>query len=413
MAALTANRSYIVPMTELFVYDSHADTLGLIYFYFVQAVSGIFIENREASGFWYNGRVIQLNTNLLTEAQTIAARTLSTVPRASVTLAARAVVAYYTDLTTAQVNALNLNVTTTRLSNNVTVTYSVTGMESSGIIVLQAVQEWWARDDGTLEPAWFFDVGADTGEWVGILFSSNDGELLKEIPYTTNAADTTYLSYPPKGKFDPFTVPQQLYVERDVSRPDASPNGWSTNGSTVGPNMKVLYAPTGSLSQALYIQGNLSYPYNISNPLQDSSIASAISMVFFYGNYFHDLLFRYGFDEGAGSFQDVNPDGSTGGNDGILALIQFGPPDGFQPTAKYYLFEPAPGVIRDSAVDWTIVYHELFHGVSNRLTGGRKDASCLSTFEARGMGEGWSDTFAWLMQMTPDDTRASVKLMAA
>ena len=41
-----------------------------------------------------------------------------------------------------------------------------------------------------------------------------------------------------------------------------------------------------------------------------------------------------------------------------------------------------------------ILIHELTHGISNRMTGGGS-ANCLSaSFEAKGLGEGWSDAFA-------------------
>ncbi len=43
----------------------------------------------------------------------------------------------------------------------------------------------------------------------------------------------------------------------------------------------------------------------------------------------------------------------------------------------------------DGSFDNGIVIHEYFHGISNRLTGGPNNASCLNNAEQ--MGEGWSD----------------------
>ncbi len=60
------------------------------------------------------------------------------------------------------------------------------------------------------------------------------------------------------------------------------------------------------------------------------------------------------------------------------------------------------GVYRDGSMDNGIVSHEYFHGVSNRLTGGPKNVSCLRNKEQ--MGEGWSD-FGALM-MTTDWSKA-------
>ena len=41
--------------------------------------------------------------------------------------------------------------------------------------------------------------------------------------------------------------------------------------------------------------------------------------------------------------------------------------------------------------------HEFTHGTTNRLTGGGTGL-CLQTTEAGGLGEGWSDTFAFVTE---------------
>lgn len=46
----------------------------------------------------------------------------------------------------------------------------------------------------------------------------------------------------------------------------------------------------------------------------------------------------------------------------------------------------------DGSLDATVVTHEYTHGISNRLTGGPANASCLENAEQ--MGEGWSDYYA-------------------
>lgn len=53
------------------------------------------------------------------------------------------------------------------------------------------------------------------------------------------------------------------------------------------------------------------------------------------------------------------------------------------------------GVELDGDVDNGIVVHEYGHGISNRLTGGRTNASCLSNAEQG--GEGWSDYMALML----------------
>jgi extracellular elastinolytic metalloproteinase len=53
------------------------------------------------------------------------------------------------------------------------------------------------------------------------------------------------------------------------------------------------------------------------------------------------------------------------------------------------------GLLADGDIDNGIVTHEYGHGISNRLTGGRLNASCLNNAEQG--GEGWSDYLALMV----------------
>jgi len=55
----------------------------------------------------------------------------------------------------------------------------------------------------------------------------------------------------------------------------------------------------------------------------------------------------------------------------------------------------------DGDLDNGIVAHEYGHGISNRLTGGGNNTSCL--FNAESMGEGWSDMMTLLLTIEPGD----------
>lgn len=57
---------------------------------------------------------------------------------------------------------------------------------------------------------------------------------------------------------------------------------------------------------------------------------------------------------------------------------------------------------RDSDLDNGIIIHEYGHGISNRLTGGPANSSCLNNGEQ--MGEGWSDYFGLMLTMKSTDT---------
>ena len=56
----------------------------------------------------------------------------------------------------------------------------------------------------------------------------------------------------------------------------------------------------------------------------------------------------------------------------------------------------------DASLDNEIIAHEYGHGISNRLTGGANNTSCLNNAEQ--MGEGWSDFYGVLMTIEQGDT---------
>ena len=60
-----------------------------------------------------------------------------------------------------------------------------------------------------------------------------------------------------------------------------------------------------------------------------------------------------------------------------------------------------PLINRDSDLDNGIIIHEYAHGISNRLTGGGSNVSCLNNQEQ--MGEGWSDWYATVMTIQSGD----------
>jgi extracellular elastinolytic metalloproteinase len=126
----------------------------------------------------------------------------------------------------------------------------------------------------------------------------------------------------------------------------------------------------------------------------------------------HDLMYQFGFTESMGNFQhnnfnratckdcdkdrginlqlisvevnNLNPNGRDNANFAT-------PPDGQSPRMNMYVFDITTPH-RDGSLDSMIPIHEFVHGVSNRLTGGRRNVNCLRTYGSGGMGEGWSDT---------------------
>lgn len=89
-----------------------------------------------------------------------------------------------------------------------------------------------------------------------------------------------------------------------------------------------------------------------------------------------------------------------GENDGnvLRAALEQGPGAGA-------LLPPADvGPDRDSDFDAGIIGHEYAHGLSNRLTGGRTQATCLNNEEQA--GEGWSDYVGLMLTMNGNDCAA-------
>ncbi|HCY90569.1 MAG TPA: hypothetical protein DHV17_09950 [Chitinophagaceae bacterium] len=139
------------------------------------------------------------------------------------------------------------------------------------------------------------------------------------------------------------------------------------------------------------------------NPTQSTPVQNQqfnITNLFYWNNIIHDITYVYGFDEPSGNFQANNQGRGGNGNDFVLADAQDGagtnnanfatPPDGGSGRMQMFLWSGTPQ--RDGDVDNGIVTHEFAHGISNRLTGGPSQASCLQNGEQ--MGEGWSDYFA-------------------
>lgn len=132
----------------------------------------------------------------------------------------------------------------------------------------------------------------------------------------------------------------------------------------------------------------------------DTFRRGAVTQLFYIANWYHDQLYKLGFDEAAGNFQQTNFSGSGVGGDLVLAEAQDAagtnnanfstPPDGSAGRMQMYRFT-GPTIDRDGGLDAEIVIHELTHGLSNRLIG---NGSGLMWSIGMGMGEGWSDFYA-------------------
>ncbi|MEN8674079.1 M36 family metallopeptidase [Nocardioides sp.] len=71
------------------------------------------------------------------------------------------------------------------------------------------------------------------------------------------------------------------------------------------------------------------------------------------------------------------------------------PPDGFSPTMQMYLNVGPAYLAASSTEAFDNIGHEYTHGLSNRLVVDSMGFSTLNSYQAGGMGEGWSDLYSF------------------
>ncbi len=298
-------------------------------------------------------------------------------------------------------------------------------------------QHWWhARVDATTGEL------LDTADWVvnenfDELIESGTVEhnthqpvnVLEESPLQFGVADgSSYKVYPLPVESPNHTSPLPPTDARTtiVEPADtlASPYGWhdtngaagaeytTSRGNNVWAGLDVV-SPNG-IDTGSEASGGAGLDFLAAISLSGAPSTyrpAAVTNLFVWNNYMHDIPYRYGFDEQAGNFQSNNYGRGGQGNDYVRAEAQdysgtnnanmATPPDGQLPRMQMYVgTNPNPDV--DGDLDNGVIAHEYGHGVSNRLTGGPSTTSCLSNQEQA--GEGWSDWQGLLLTMKPGDT---------
>ncbi len=213
----------------------------------------------------------------------------------------------------------------------------------------------------------------------------------------------------------PFVTPQVVTVQPDAIRA-FSPNGWIPDGqsTTVGNNTAThsdtnadnapdLPRPDGGAARDFS-----ALTFNSALSPADYRNFSVVSM-FYWTNYFHDVLYSLGFNEAAGNFQTQNFSGQGVGNDAVQCDAQDGSGtnnanwqgtgvDGEPNRVQMYIFPANQAIVdRDGTLDNDILFHEHGHGLSTRLHRG------LTGLQPRSMGEGWSDFVGIVLNARPGD----------
>lgn len=215
------------------------------------------------------------------------------------------------------------------------------------------------------------------------------------------------LESPIHGTRTVVTSPYTRFIPA-LSGPGAT-NGWHNDGTT---NYTTTRGNNVWAQEDINdddLQGNspisatldFNYAYTKGLATATGNQNAAITNLFYWNNLIHDVLWKYGFDEPSGNFQNNNQGRGGLGNDYVYADAQDGggtnnanfypPADGVNGRMQMYLWSNtgSPSYQPDGDFDNGIIAHEYGHGWSTRLTGGPANSSCLDNAEQG--GEGWSD----------------------
>ncbi|KAH6587608.1 hypothetical protein BASA50_011212 [Batrachochytrium salamandrivorans] len=357
------------------VVDSYTDAAGVTHVYGAHILNGARICNHQASAHVKNGQVTSFSSSFGTE-QHLAKRDLAvSEPKATLDFAKA----------------------------------SATASAQLGIPVYSDFEyalEYVEQPDGKVVYAYKLQLRNDpVTKWVEVWCDANTGKVIQAVNFA-NKASYKAISFPRRDAYEGFSM---------VSNPEfrgASPNGW-TDGKFAGGNNVITLAPNGKAIPSTR-DGVFDTQFNSrEDPGTDDNIVAAAVNLFYVSNMMHDISYQYGFTESAGNFQTNNSGNGGRGNDAIVINVLnpsdtnnadfLSPPDGRPGVMNMYRFTyTTPN--RSSGFDNSVIIHEYAHGISNRLTGGPSTGGCLSTAEARGMGEGWSDVIALIVLAKSSDT---------
>ena len=286
---------------------------------------------------------------------------------------------------------------------------------------------------GAARLAWATEIWGDPDVFL-ILLDAEDGSVLfrknltnyqtQPATYRVYAADSPApLSptpvLPGEGTQAPFIAPTVQTLVGNESPNTFNNLGWMTDGTSLtdGNNVEAGIDRDGTdgvdgpfictpfFSRVCDVQFDPRTDEPLTMPYQNGEVVDT----FYWTNLYHDRLYRLGFTEAAGNFQNNNFARGGRSGDRIRAEAQDSssinnanfvtPPDGGRGRMQMYIF-PGPAPDRSSGLDHDVLLHELTHGTSNRL---HNNAAGLTTAMSAGMGEGWSDFYARALLSTADE----------
>ncbi|MEL7486866.1 MAG: M36 family metallopeptidase [Pseudomonadota bacterium] len=254
-----------------------------------------------------------------------------------------------------------------------------------------------ARGD-TLEEGYLVEIWRDVDNMLYHTLVNGLGEVVENELRTAEDSYNIYADHP--------GVSPQTIVQGPGSGNAQSPSGWLSGSQTSlviqGNNARAYLDRNNNNSPdgggVSITNGNFTTSSNFSQqPTTTQNQEVAVQNLFYFNNLIHDELYRHGFVEGTGNFQENNFGNGGAGSDSVNAEAQDGggannanfatPSDGSNPRMQMFLWT-FTNPQRDGDLDSDIIWHEYGHGLTWRMIGS------MSGNVPGALGEGMSDVLA-------------------
>jgi extracellular elastinolytic metalloproteinase len=239
------------------------------------------------------------------------------------------------------------------------------------------------------------------------IVDTENGDILycKQLIQTALAQAQIFRVNPGISDREAFSFPlaAEEFDLPSIPVPDGFPAHWVTENQTVGNS---TFAHVGDNGPPL--RGAMQDEDIVRFDVTDGSGSDQqVLNIFYYNCFMHDFFYLLGFREEDGNFQNDNF--SRGGvqSDSVDSRAHPGPVfgtanmgtpvDGRRPVMNMGLVASTG---RHTAFDSSVVFHEFMHGVTNRLVGGPLNDRALEARQSGGMGEGWGDYIACVLNNT-------------
>ena len=230
---------------------------------------------------------------------------------------------------------------------------------------------YFQLEDGAVRLAWDLVIQTpDHEHYFNVFIDAATGEELGKFEWQHSDSYEVYAE-PKDSPLDGGRT-----IETNPADPTASPFGWHDTNGAAGAEFTVTRgnnvcaqtdrnANNSSCGTETQPDGGASLNFTgsvVPLNLADSPINyqdAAVANLFYWNNYLHDVLYRYGFDEASGNFQENNYGRGGSGSDSVNADAQDGsgtnnanfatPPDGSNP--RMQMFEWTPPFVNELVVD--------------------------------------------------------------